>query len=298
MLKSVVLVLLVTVACGPSARMTPGGDDDDNNSGDGGGGSNALDCANNCGSPACSGLDGCPVCGMVDQPLSTPLALPDTNQATGRSCTTDAQCSSSYPNCIQGGDGGECALSYTDTLNFIGFGSGATLTNPNLVLSVCATIEHSYFGDLQIELISPDGKIATIRKFRGLGAIGEFFLGHANDCDTDSMPVPGVGYKYCWTPTATETMLTTDGSTCGAPSGCESWTNPSCPSDTGSPSQVIPAGNYETDSGFSPLMGAQLNGNWTFRITDLWEQDNGYLFDWSIQFDPSLISNCSNPIIQ
>ena len=33
-------------------------------------------------------------------------------------------------------------------------------------------------------------------------------------------------------------------------------------------------------------------------VTDLWAEDNGFLFDWSIQFDSSLIADCSNPIIQ
>ena len=41
-----------------------------------------------------------------------------------------------------------------------------------------------------------------------------------------------------------------------------------------------------------------IDGMWRFRVTDLWEIDNGYLFDWSIQFDPSLVTSCSGPIIE
>jgi hypothetical protein len=291
-LKSYALMFVLAVACGPSSRGTPG--DDGTTGGDGGGGSATADCATNCSNPACSGIDGCPVCGMVDQPQSTPLPLPDTNQATGRTCTSQAMCTNSaYPNCIQGGDGGECALSYVDTLNFVGFGAGQTLTDVTKLISVCATIEHSYFGDLQIELISPDGKMATMRKFAGLGKTDEFFLGHANDCDGVE-PGEGSGYKYCWTQTATTQMLTADNTTCAAGSGCEVWTDPMCHE-----ANVIRGGNYLPEQGaFAALQGAQLNGAWTFRITDLWEEDNGHLFDWSIQFDPSLVSDCSAPIIQ
>jgi len=304
MLKSFAWFLVLAVACGPASRAMPGGggDDDGNGNSDGGDGSATADCANDCSNPVCSGIDGCPVCGMVDQPQSSPLALPDTNQATGRSCTSDASCSAAYPSCIMGGDGGECSLSYTDTLDFIGFGSGQTLTDTSKLISICATMEHSYFGDLQIELISPDGKILTLRKFVGLDKVGEFFLGHANDCDDDDAPVAGSGYKYCWTQTAATQMLKSDNSNCAAAGGCETWSDnsPACQTadDTG-PHAVIPAGNYlPENNNFSALQGAQLNGKWTFRITDLWKIDNGYLFDWSIQFDPSLVSDCSSPIIQ
>src|SRR6185312_6747434 len=82
-LKSFSWLLVLAVACGPSARNTPGDDDNGGGGGGGDGGSATADCATDCSNPACSGIDGCPVCGMVDQPLSTPLALPDTNQQDG-----------------------------------------------------------------------------------------------------------------------------------------------------------------------------------------------------------------------
>ena len=65
---------------------------------------------------------------------------------------------------------------------------------------------------------------------------------------------------------------------------------------TGRRIRVVPAGNYLPDVDFSALQGAQLNGAWQFRITDLWQSDNGYLFDWSIQFDSSLVGDCSTII--
>jgi hypothetical protein len=37
---------------------------------------------------------------------------------------------------------------------------------------------------------------------------------------------------------------------------------------------------------------------WTFRVTDMYGVDNGHLFKWSINFDPSLVVDCSGPIIE
>lgn len=301
------LVLLTAVAaCG-----TPHRPDGFGNGADGGGsnhpsgteicndgidndGDGLVDCAE----PSCSGVDGCPVCGVVDNPQSTPLALPDTNQADANpACTSNATCPAAAPNCIMTADTtdgpGLCAESYTDTLKFVGFGSTATLTDTSKLIAVCATLEHSWLGDLQIELISPDGKSVALRKFVGRD-VSEFFLGHANDCDTDTTPVPGQGYKYCWTASATTTLLNATNTGCGAAGGCESWADAACDG----PHDVVPAGNYLPDTPFSALQGAQLDGNWTFRVTDLWAIDNGYLFDWSIQFDPSLVTDCSGPIIE
>jgi hypothetical protein len=290
-LRSIAIgIAALAVACAP-ARRPPEGDDD----GAGGtGGSTGDD--DGTGGTGGTGSN----CGMVDQPQSTPLALPDTNEGNENpSCTTASSCPAQAPNCVitadtvDTGGPGFCAQSYTDTLNFVGFGSGETLTDPDhQLIAICATMEHSWVGDLQIEIMSPDGKTAALRQFHGREG-GDMFLGHANDCDSDDDPVPGVGYKYCWTMSATDTLLTSDNESCGAPSGCESWDDP-C--DGGA--EVVPAGNYQPDVAFDALEGAQLDGDWTFRVTDLWAVDNGFLFDWSIQFDPSLVADCSQPIIQ
>jgi len=228
-----------------------------------------IDCNDN----DCSGIGGCPVCGSVNAPESQPLALPDgIGQSTA--CTVNAQCSGSLPNCVHN----ECHASYTSTLNFIGFVAGGTLPDPSQVFSVCVKMEHSWLRDLQMDLIPPDGRVLTLHAFVDRTG-GEIYLGEANDGDQAGNPVPGVGYKYCWTPTGAATML-------------------SSPTVNMNGHQMMPTGDYASVTPWASLQGAPLNGPWTMRVTDLWPADNGFMFEWSIAFDPKLIRDCSGPIIQ
>ncbi|MEO8841169.1 MAG: hypothetical protein ABI591_03275 [Kofleriaceae bacterium] len=275
--------IAVTTSCGPAAR----GDDFGNGSGHTDAASNfapenCTDMIDNdgdglvdCSDPDCSGLDGCPVCGQVQTLQGSGIALPD-GISSGTTCSTDAQCSGTpaTPNCVFK----ECHASYTSTLNFVGFGQGATLDDTTKLLSVCAKMEHSYLHDMQIELIAPSGQMATIHKFEG--RIGPQ-LNLGIPVDDDSMPnAIGTGYDYCWTmgPMATTTMFNAPGAT--------------------NDGFTIPAGDYLPYVPFTTLQGANLNGVWTFRVTDLYGSDNGFLMNWTINFDPSLVSDCSGPIIE
>lgn len=269
--------LVTLVACGPQGRGDRDGDPNNNgvvdapnngaelctdgldNDGDG-----RADCSD----PDCSGVDGCPVCGSVENPEASPLALPD-GVSSGATCSTDAQCTDpATPNCVAK----ECHASYNSALTFVGFPTDAKLTDPSKLLKVCVNMEHSWLRDLQMELITPDGAVFILHKFEGRTG-GETFLGNANDSDTAASPVPGTGMEYCWTREGTSTML-------------EAATG-----------HILPAGDYKAVAPWSALTGASLNGVWEMRVTDLWGIDNGFLFKWSIAFDPSLVSDCSGPII-
>jgi hypothetical protein len=293
--KSLILScsLLFAVACGPAGRKDMFGDDDGSNG--------HVDAANttmpevctdmvdndgdglvDCHDPDCSGIDGCPVCGQVENPEGAGIFLPD-GISSGGSCSVDADCPAATPNCISFIDTAngntpkkECHASYTSTLNFIGFPMGAKLDDTSKLLKVCATLEHSYLHDLNIEMISPSGQSIGLQKF--LGRVGpKLFLGVPVDAD-DANPQTGVGYDYCWTlgPTATSTMLMANMMQAAYP--------------------TVPAGDYKPDVAFTALQGADLNGMWTFRVTDMYAVDNGHLFKWSINFDPSLVVDCSGPI--
>jgi hypothetical protein len=290
--KSLILSssLLFAAACGPAARPDNFGDDDGSGHADASNTTSPENCTDmvdndgdglvDCHDPDCSGIDGCPVCGQVENPEGTGIVLPD-GISSGSTCSVNADCPAATPNCLAFSDSTgshkECHASYTSTLNFIGFPMGAKLTDTSKLLKVCATMEHSYLHDLMIELFSPSGQSVAMSKF--VGRVGpEIYLGIPNDSD-EGNPMPGTGYQYCWTlgPTATATMVN---------------------SGVGTPHLTVPAGDYMPDVPFTALQGADLNGMWTFRVTDMYGVDNGFLFKWTINFDPSLVVDCSGPIIE
>jgi hypothetical protein len=287
-----VFFFAMLVACGPGGRGDDDGAGDDTSGGtdapppDTAAGcvpsaemcgdlvDNDCDLRVDCGDPDCSGVGACPVCGSVENPEGQPLALPDgIGQSTA--CSTNAQCTDPLlPNCVHK----ECHASYTSTLDFIGFPQGAVLEDVTKLLSVCAKMEHSWVRDLQMDLITPDGRVITLHKFVDRTG-GEIYLGQANDGDTASNPVPGTGYNYCWKPGAAAIML-------------------DAPTMTMGTHKYLPAGDYLSVSPWASMTGTPLNGQWTIRVTDLWPVDNGFMFEWSIAFDPTLVSDCSGPIIQ
>jgi hypothetical protein len=238
-----------------------------------------LDCAD----PDCSGIGSCPICGMVQHPLSSPLPLPD--GIVGTTCTSNTMCSGTTPNCVEM----ECHGSYTSSLHFTGFANGQQFMAISNIQSVCVTLEHSWARDIEISLQAPSGQLVRLSKFKGRTG-GEIYYGMANDCDDDANPVPGVGVEYCFTPTATNPppLDYADG-------GGAMTTVTNC---YGSTSEMLPGGNYQASDSFANLIGATLNGDWQIVVTDLWPIDNGYMFKWSIAFDPSVIQDCSDPVIQ
>ena len=274
------LFIVASAACGPADRSTPEHVDST-----GAAACSAVETACNdaldddcdgradCSDTDCSGVGDCPICGAVDNPEVSPLALPD-GIGSGATCSTDAQCTDAIaPNCVAK----ECHASYVSTLDFIGFTQGATLTDPTKLLKVCVTMEHSWLRDLQMELITPSGVVFILHKFVGRNG-NEIFLGAANDNDPANAPVPGSGGQYCWTATASQTML-------------------DAPTVMVANHATLPPGDYASIAPWSALTNSPLNGKWSMRVTDLWGSDNGFMFTWSIAFDPALVSDCAGPII-
>ncbi len=152
---------------------------------------------------------------------------------------------------------------YSTSIVFDGFSPGQTLTSIDDLLGVCVNMEHSFLGDLQIELTCPDGTTVVLQQFITSGGC---FLGEPIDGDGTN-PIPGVGYDYCWTSDAP---------------------NPDWITYCNQNGGTLPAGDYSAFGNLEDFLGCPLNGEWTITITDLWASDNGYIFEWSIDFNPDL----------
>lgn len=139
------------------------------------------------------------------------------------------------------------------------FSPGATLENIDQLESFCIDMEHSFMGDIVIQLVCPNGQSVVVHQQNGGGT----FLGEP--VDDDFQPdAQGVCWTYCWAPDATNgTWVDNAGGT-------------------------LPAGTYESLNNMNALEGCPLNGTWTLNITDLWASDNGFVCGWGLDFDPSL----------
>jgi gliding motility-associated-like protein len=157
-------------------------------------------------------------------------------------------------------------VAYQTCIDVSGFNVGTTFQSASDLASVFINMEHSYMGDLDITLTAPDGTQVNFLNYPNSG--GGRYLGQALD---DGSNTPGVGFLYNFTEGGTATA-TLDGST-GAVAG-------------GTP---MPAGDYLPEDPFANFIGTPLNGLWCLDIIDNLFIDNGYIFEWGINFNPAII---------
>ena len=148
------------------------------------------------------------------------------------------------------------------------FEEGQTLELITQLQDICLNIEHSYLGDLDIIIESPNGQQAFLHQYpSGFGT----YLGSPLD-NTGSGTDPGVGADYCFSMDGATDLV--DGPTIQA----------------GDPlSNSIEPGTYSPVESFNQLIGSPLNGNWCITVTDNLSIDNGYLFNWTLNFDTSIV---------
>ncbi len=257
LLSSCSLTLLL-VACGAS--------DDDGTGGAGGDG----------GSLTCEATDTSEVnCGDgIDNDCDGKTDCENSECAFDSACTGGGN----VEGCGEAGYGGDALAipdgdgqSYETSINITGFDDGQTLLSADGFVSACVTMEHSWLRDLQIELICPSGEVIILQEFLGTEG-SELFMGMPND-DDGTDPIPGVGAEYCWKGDASNADML-------------QWAN----SNPGT--GVLPAGDYRPVTPYNQLIGCTLNGDWTIRATDDWGIDNGYIFEWSVNFNQDIISDC------
>ena len=154
-------------------------------------------------------------------------------------------------------DQGQC---FSSQLTFTSFNPGAVVNDANAdIMNIFMNFEHSYMGDITITFICPSGQTILVHQQGGGGTL----LGVPVDIDTQPND-PGIGWDYWWEP--------------GATNG--TW------ADNGG--GTLPSGVYESVQPFTNFNGCPLNGTWEVEVCDLWASDNGFIFDWSIEFAPEL----------
>ena len=154
---------------------------------------------------------------------------------------------------------------YSTCIDVTCFGPNDVLTDVSQLADICINIEHSYSGDLDIKIISPSGQEVDLFTQAGGGT----YFGGANDNETND---PGVGADYCFSMSALTLLMDANTILAG--------TNP--------PNQSWEPGSYLPVESFDALLGSPLNGSWCIQIIDNLAVDNGYIFSWELNFDPSL----------
>ena len=190
------------------------------------------------------------------------------------------------PNCPPG--------AYYSTITFNSFPDGQLITDVNFFERVCIEMEHSYVGDLTINLIGPDPQNTTVvlledQNITGNGNglnngganLGEPVI---NDSGCDSINNPaGVGYIYCWSPNPSTTTFHDS-----------NWAADFALGDV--PASVIEtntniysAYNNSFENISNPINPSTFNGDWTLEVIDDYGIDNGWVFQWWIDFAPEVI---------
>lgn len=149
-------------------------------------------------------------------------------------------------------------VSYTTGVTFNCFAPGQTLQNAWDIVGICANMEHSFLGDLEISLMCPNGQSIILKEYPGGG--GQFL---GTPIDDDAILDPGTGATFCWSPTPVYGTMVAEAAL-GA----------------------VPAGDYSPYESFAGLVGCPLNGLWSINVADNWASDNGFIFSWEIEFNP------------
>jgi gliding motility-associated-like protein len=171
---------------------------------------------------------------------------------------------------------------YETVIEIEGFTDDPIITNPEDFVSICLNMEHTYLGDLEAWLTCPNGQTSLLFDgFNGPGGYpgngfggGNTFLGDAND---DGSEAEGIGFDYCFSdlgPLETMEVEFNNGNT--------------VPVNSFPPGgNAMVAGSYLPAEEFATnLAGCPVNGDWTLTIRDNIGADNGYIFNWSMEFNP------------
>ncbi|MHC1706289.1 MAG: PKD domain-containing protein [Bacteroidales bacterium] len=186
-----------------------------------------------------------------------------------------------------GAIGGQC---YNTNVTFNSFNPGQTVQSVADIVSITTNMEHSFVGDLQMNLICPNGQQIILKEYIQSGGAylgipfggtnhGNFDCTNPPPCLSDPTQNPaGVGWTYTWTMNNPQygTM--------------QSYANTgNCPPPPPGGNQQIDSSTYTPFQSFAGLIGCPLNGTWNFQVCDYWGVDNGWVFWWQLNLDPNIL---------
>jgi len=157
-------------------------------------------------------------------------------------------------------------VAYSTCITVDCFGPNDVITAGNQVLDICLNLEHSYSGDLDIYIVSPNGQQVQLYDQGGGGT----YFGGANNLDDNSV---GVGADYCFSGSASTLLVDATTVIAGSNPPNNSWT----------PGSYLPVGNFDD------FIGSPVNGEWCIIVMDNLAIDNGNIFSWELNFDTNLI---------
>ncbi|HQL70964.1 MAG TPA: PKD domain-containing protein, partial [Bacteroidales bacterium] len=140
------------------------------------------------------------------------------------------------------------------------FQPGQQITSANDVESFCITMEHSYIGDFYMYLRCPNGQEAMLHEYYNCNNAYFGLPNHSDNC------APGTGLEYCYSMSATQTVVNV----------CSSGAS-------------VPAGTYLPLGTYADLIGCPINGEWCVRFFDNWGADDGYIWSADLTFSPSIL---------
>lgn len=170
---------------------------------------------------------------------------------------------------------------YETSITIDEFDDDQVIENVSDIINFCVNMEHSYLGDLEMMLTCPDGtSINVFNSFTGDGLFPDGFGGggtYLGDAFDNSTGVPGIGFDYCFS-------MDADFGTMG-----EEFANGNTvPVNTFSDGNAMAPGTYLPEESFEAFIGCPINGEWTLTIRDNLFIDDGFIFNWSIYFDPTI----------
>ena len=186
-------------------------------------------------------------------------------------------------------DGPSCPPgAYETAIEFNSFLPNQSLTDINDFLRVCIEMEHTWMGDIMINLHAPNGNTVILLEDQNGAGVGngmggtDLGLPGNNDswndeCDPTENPA-GTGFTYCWSPNPTT----------------DNWHQLSDNGQLDNPVQesvVASSTNIFSDynNSFNTIVNTPLNGTWTVEVIDTWGGDNGWIFQWWIDFDIDIL---------